>query len=271
MKKLCFIILALSALLPQTVSAQNDVAFKHLGWGVSLGTTGVGIEVAAPVTDFMEVRAGYSFLPSISHDFDVDFHSKENWLEKEDHSGYYNHTDVKGTINMGDAKVLLDFYPSKSSGFHFTAGAYLGKSKLVEAKTTSHFINKLYWGNSGPELGNGSNSYTVVSDENGVIKADVKVNSFKPYVGIGFGHAVPKGSVGVSFDIGAQFWGKPGVYTHISDDYTTTRGGEYMRVDRNRITNTSEDTYEDLRDGIKTGEKVFAYPTLTLRITGRIF
>ena len=255
-------------MLSNSVKAQYDNGiFNHMSLGVTLGTTGIGIDVAAPLTDHFAVRAGYSFMPKISPTFDADFHGTDDWLKKEDNSGYYSHTDIKGTLKMGDFKLLVDYYPMKSNGFHITAGAYVGNSKLVEAKSMDHFINETYWGTAGPELGSGSNTYTVVSDAEGVIRADVKVNSFKPYLGIGFGRAVPKKRVACSFDMGVQFWGKPSVWTKISDDF----GNEYQKVDRNRITNDSEDAYEDIRDGIKTGEKIFVYPTLTFRIYGRIF
>ncbi|MCH5302843.1 MAG: hypothetical protein J1E77_08380, partial [Prevotella sp.] len=37
--------------------------FDHLGVGVSVGTTGIGFDLAAPVTDYLQLRAGYSFMP----------------------------------------------------------------------------------------------------------------------------------------------------------------------------------------------------------------
>lgn len=269
MKKL--FIFAFAAMLgTQSVSAQDfdDYGiFDHLSAGISLGTTGIGIEVAAPVTNYLAVRAGYSFVPKIKVKKNVDFDSQENWLRKEDGTGYYDNTDIEAKLNMGDFKLLVDVYPFKSSSFRLTAGAYIGQSKLVQAKSLDHFINERYWGNSGPELGTATNTYTVVSDNSGVINVDLKVNSFKPYIGFGFGRAVPKGRVGVCFDMGVQFWGKPGVYTNISDNY----GNGYQRVERKRITNDSESAYEDIRDGIKIGEKVFGYPVITLRINGRIF
>lgn len=268
MKKLFFLTLGMFLMLSSSVKAQNENGiFDHLAWGVTLGTTGIGIDVAAPVTDYLAVRAGYSFMPKISPTFDADFDSSENWLKREDGTGYYDHTDIDATLKMNDFKLLVDVYPFKQSGFHLTAGAYIGSSKLIEAKSVDHFINESYWGIAGPELGSGSNTYTVVSDDQGVIHADVKVNSFKPYLGIGFGRAVPKGRVACSFDMGVQFWGKPAAWTTISDDY----GNSYQKVDRNRITNDSESAYEDIRDGIKTAEKIFIYPTLTFRICGRIF
>ena len=269
MKKL--FIFAFAAMLgTQSVSAQDfdDYGiFDHLSAGISLGTTGIGIEVAAPVTNYLAVRAGYSFVPKIKVKKNIHFDSKEDWLKREDGTGYYDNTDIEAKLNMGDFKLLVDVYPFKTSSFRLTAGAYIGQSKLVQAKSLDHFVYERYWGIAGPELGTGADTYTIVSDKEGHINADLKVNSFKPYIGFGFGRAVPRGRIGVCFDMGVQFWGKPGVYTNISDDY----GKGYQRVDRKRITNQDDDTYDDIKDGIKIGEKIIGYPVITLRINGRIF
>jgi hypothetical protein len=47
-------------------------------------------------------------------------------------------------------------------------------------------------------------------------------------------------------------------------------GTSYQKVDKDKILST-EDYCDDIRDGIKTGEKIIAYPVLTLRVNGRIF
>ena len=41
--------------------------FNHVSAGISLGTDGIGIEVAAPLTYNFAVRAGYSFMPKIKY------------------------------------------------------------------------------------------------------------------------------------------------------------------------------------------------------------
>ena len=263
-------LVALAAIFgTQSLQAQGqDVEyglFNHLSAGVSVGTDGIGLEVASPINNYLSVRLGYSFL-SGKYTGDFDFDSSEAFLRKEDGSGYYDKVDVEAKLNIGDLKLLFDVYPFKKSTFRFTAGAYLGKSKFLTAKSTNHFINKGYWGNSGPELGNGSNTYTVVSDEKGAINADLKTNSFKPYLGIGFGRAVPKSRVSVSFDLGVQFWGKPGLWTQIDDN----EGTKYRKVEKDRILSKQE-WCDDFKDGLDIMEKVCVYPVLSLRLNGRIF
>ena len=130
---------------------------------------------------------------------------------------------------MGDFHLLFDYYPFKSSSFHLTAGAYIGKSELVTIQNKAPFVKQNYWGNAGIELGTAESiytQYTIYSDNQGNVKADVKTNSFKPYVGIGFGRAIPKGRIGIQFDLGVQFWGTPEVWTNLkSFDYNT---GDYI-------------------------------------------
>ena len=47
-------------------------------------------------------------------------------------------------------------------------------------------------------------------DNNGNVSGGLKVSGFRPYLGLGFGRAVPKKRVGVMFELGVQFHGKPG-------------------------------------------------------------
>ena len=264
-------IFALAALLSTSLcahaqSVEDFGIFDHLSAGLSIGTTGIGLEVAAPITNYFQARMGYSFMPAFKYKHTADFKSSNDIFKKEDGTGYYDEIEAEGKLNMGDFKLLFDVYPFKGSAFHFTAGAYIGKSKIVKIKNLNHFINTKYWGNSGPELGTGQNTYTVVSDDEGRVNIDVKTNGFKPYLGIGVGRAVPKNRIGVCFDFGVQFWGKPEAWTNISDD----NGKSYRKVEKSKITN-DEDYCDDIKDVIKVAEKVVVFPVLTLRINGRIF
>ncbi len=273
MKKL-FLLCAVAILsIPQSFAQDLDAGdfqlFNHLSGGVTLGTDGIGIEVAAPLTYNFSVRMGYSFMPkfkyskSINAGTDIAFLAYPNSQD----------VDVEGKLNMGDFKLLFDWYPFQTSSFHVTAGAYLGKSKVVDIYNASPFIKQDSWGSKGLELGSGANTYTLVSNaKTGDVRAEVKTNSFKPYVGVGFGRAVPKGRVGVQFDLGVQFWGKPEVWGDINkaNEHTGMFETNYEKIDKNRITNSKSD-YQDIKDAIDKIERVGVYPVLTLRINGRIF
>ncbi len=241
--------------------------FNHVSLGVSAGTDGIGFQLAAPLSYHFALRAGYNFMPKFKYTESVDIGKDPDFL------AYPNRQDVdiEGKIIMGDFNVLIDWYPFNKGTFRITAGAYFGKEKLCEVKNGSTFLQPSAWGNKGIELGSGTNSYTMVSDNQGNIAADLKINSFKPYIGIGFGRAVPKSRIGMQFDLGVQFCGKPEVWTTINTfDASEGYVNKYMKVDKDRITNPDKD-YQDTKDALEDIEKFSVYPVMTFRLVGRIF
>ncbi len=216
--------------------------FDHVGVGVGLGTTGIDFELASPIGDFFQLRAGYSFLPETSYKYksDIDYTKYKKAYKGE----------VEGHVKWGNAKVLLDYYPFSDKTFHATIGAYIGSDEIADAKNVDKIINV------GPDEGIVIGDYLISPDADGYAKAAIKVNKFKPYVGIGFGRSVPRRRIAFGGDFGIKIWGKPSVYEKQS--------GHDVKVESQDI---------DDRDGgiIKTISKISIWPVLTLRLTGRIF
>lgn len=69
MKKRSLILAA--AAIALTASAGQPV-FNHLGAGVGVGTTGISIEVATPITEWVQMRAGVSIMPGITFNSDAE-------------------------------------------------------------------------------------------------------------------------------------------------------------------------------------------------------
>ena len=246
-------------LLSQPAHAQNQIEygiFDHLGAGLSVGTDCIGIDVATPLTDYVAFRTGVSFVPKIKI-------KKNNIHIKDDNATLEDHVDVEGKLNIFDFKLLADFYPFKSSSFHITAGAFIGSEDAAHAVNTSMFIkDPEKYGKVALVLGD----YHVTTDENGYANLDLKVNSFKPYVGFGFGRAVPRKSrVSVSCDFGVKFWGSPKLGAMTINDWNEKVYHKFSYKD------LDEDDDEDLKDALKIIEKVIVYPVLNVRISGRIF
>ena len=246
-------------LLSQPVHAQNQIEygiFDHLGAGLSVGTDGIGIDVATPLTDYVAFRTGVSFVPKIKI-------KKNNIHIKDDNATLEDHVDVEGKLNIFDFKLLADFYPFKSSSFHITAGAFIGSEDAAHAVNTSMFIkDPEKYGKVALVLGD----YHVTTDENGYANLDLKVNGFKPYVGFGFGRAVPRKSrVSVSCDFGVKFWGSPKLGAMTINDWNEKVYHKFSYKD------LDEDDDEDLKDALEIMEKVIVYPVLNVRISGRIF
>lgn len=292
------IITAVLAFIAMTVNAQkleNFGIFNHLGVGLEVGTNGIGVDVAAPITDYLQVRAGYNFFPSIKvKNIGVDISSnRSDWDEIMSNAQKYQSIDsrvgafwaqyggaaypdevlIDGNINANNLKFLLDIFPSKRSTFHFTVGFYHGDDKFIEANTTNcrEQLGAITYYNqnlAGQTVGTSPATYTFgekigaklgdyLIEPNGTsARATIKVNAFKPYAGIGFGRAVPKTRLSFAMDFGVQFWGTPKIFVEQSN-------GE-VQIDENAQIDG---------DGgiIKTISKVTVYPCINFRINGRIF
>ena len=253
MKRFLFIAIA-SLFGLQSMQAQEEFGvFDHLGAGISIGLDGIGFDLAAPLTDWAAVRAGMSIMPGVKYNDDVDIDSNSKSITKKQ-------VNVEGKLKMSDFKLLVDFYPIKSSSFHLTAGAYIGQKKLIELYNTEEFIAREDWGSAGIKLGD----YRVTSDDEGNVKANIEVAGFKPYLGIGFGRAVPKSNISVSCDLGVKFWGSPGVYTWTTDNFGNRVYNKITKEDANTDNKDANDAFDIL-------SKITVFPVLNIRICGRLF
>lgn len=259
-----YLSLIVALIIATIASAQTDPRlFNHLSVGLNVGTTGIGADVAMPVTRFLDIEAGVCIMPKIKYNtelhFNVPLDNINNILPTPIN---INNVPIQGKLNMLNGKVLINFYPIPVSSFHITAGAYFGGGEVAEVYNTidgqltpvnqaNEFIRK---NNSQyDEIGLKLGDYLLTPDAEGNVKATLKTNGFKPYVGIGFGRAVPKKRIGFKFDLGAMFWGAPDV------------------IDHNGVSLTKQDW--DGKDGgaFKVISKIKVYPVLNFRLCGRIF
>ena len=233
------------ALFSLPAQAQDTVEefgiFDHLSLGVTLGTTGLGFDVAAPVTEYLQLRAGYDILSGLKYKEDIDYRAKGQPTKK---------TEVEGKLHLGAAKLLLDVFPFRTVPFRFTTGFYLGTDEIIKAENTIPVT--AFDKGEGLLIGD----YIVEFDQDGIAKATIKVNKFRPYVGIGFGRSVPRKRIGVSGDLGVMFWGKPKLYEK--------QTGQDLEITKSDLGSDS-DKYFDIMS------KITVYPALTIRISGRIF
>ncbi|MBQ7443439.1 MAG: hypothetical protein IJS59_06185 [Bacteroidaceae bacterium] len=256
MKRLSILILAATALLP--LHAQDKVEdfgiFDHLGANISVGTDGIGIELGAPITNYAAMRAGFNFFPKIKVTPTVKY---TNDFKNDPTSEYFNQdklsTRVQGKLNWMNGKVLFDAFPfGAKNSFHITAGLFFGTSEIMAIQNLDPIQRKDHL--SGIEIGD----YIIHEDAEGIIKANIKVNSIKPYVGVGFGRPVPKKRIGVAMDLGVMFHGKPTVNAFSPDD------NEWVPA-------TSSDTGNEDGGAIDIASKIRVWPVLNVRLTGRIF
>ena len=248
-KRLCMAIVSALAmtLSVQPVQAQGRVdefgIFDHASLGLTVGTTGIGLDLAAPVTDYLTVRAGYNFFPTFKYKENVDYRVNGRKGEIE--------AEAKNYMNTGH--VLLDVYPFTDYTFRATAGFYFGDDEVVKLEN----LTPVYGTVKGEGIVIGD--YVVGFDENGIAHGVIKVKKFRPYVGIGFGRAVPRKRIGVSGDFGVQLWGKPKVY-----EKQTGKDLEVTKDDLGSVGSDSDKYYDVI-------SKFSVWPVVNFRITCRLF
>lgn len=276
MKKILVATLMLILEIP-ALSAQTDSEiFNHLGASIGVGTTGITVDLSAPLTHYLGVRAGIDAIPTLKYSTDLDIEYPATiQTAQEVLAAHGINTDdlprniaVEGKTSLVTGHILMDVFPFKNSSFHLTAGAYFSGAKVIKvynkekgslilANTYNDYIqqnptvaSKYGLTMAGVELG----KYFLTPDAEGNVNTYIKTSKFRPYIGLGFGRPVPeKHHFTCQFDMGVQFWGTPKVY--IQDDPDPL---------------TEQDTQGKDGGFIKTMSKITIYPNLSLRLVGRI-
>ena len=139
--------------------------FQHLDVSVTLGTTGIGFDVASPVTEWAQLRLGYEFMPRFTkrmsfemtingqpaRSYDEDGNRQETRFDKLRDFMYSftgfdidDHVDMIGKPTLNNFKFLVDVFPFKENKhWHFTAGFYWGASKFAEAVNSTEAMVSL--------------------------------------------------------------------------------------------------------------------------------
>ena len=198
MKKLIILVSVLALLAPVRMSAQFSMAA-----GVSLGVMdGSGVGLAFRATDWLNVRAGYSLIPSfLINEYGVDL---PKWG-----SNPASSTVLTGRL-PSSGNVLVDYHPGGGS-FHVSAGVFFGSNDFVRVYNTTalpdsyHNVGISYYADGDTE--DVSKFYRIMADAKGIMTGYFKTGAVRPFLGVGFGSAVPKGRVGASFDLGVEYTG----------------------------------------------------------------
>lgn len=295
MKKL-FLIALTAIFATGTASAQDPddkMLFNHLSVGITTGTPGlIGFDVATTCTPYLQIRAGMAIMPNIKYNTKIklsqadvnDFNNKRNQintvLAANDRSDLQvteevkREYDVQGKLGFTNGKILFDVFPFKSTGFPFfiTVGAYFGGSQIINvynkddgALMIVNQANKAIdaYNPNVPDANKVNNIYATQGDytqlgpdKNGNVEFQVKVNGFKPYLGIGFGRPVPMNKrVGVQVELGCMFWSTPKVEFH---------GNKDIDIEKDKAGD------KDVGKAIDIISKFSVWPCLNFRICGKI-
>ena len=253
MKKFISLCVAAALLLPVHAGAQ---AFNHLSLGIGGGTDGLGLQLAAPLGGHVDLIAGYGMGLGLINVGAGNISIPE---QPGNSSSANVNVPLKLGFGMNDGRLLFNIYPGKG-GFHFTVGAYMGSSHVVTAKLTN--LPSSY-NTAGVDVDgylvkatNGECAFSLCA--NGI---GAHAFAVKPYVGIGFGRAVPNKAVSFSVDLGAQYQGTPSLW---AKGEGLTGRIEEVQITEQQLSEVGKITSE-------YGKYMAFWPTLTFHLFVKLF
>jgi hypothetical protein len=178
---LMFIWLFFSQLSFGQIQIGNAQLSKKFAVGLSVGTM-PGLEVAYHINNHLNVRADYHFLK----------YQVNTSAESSNESVY-----VSGKLKMSAIALSLEYLPFQKSSFKLIGGfTYLDQASFfVEVSPESTYTF-------------GSTVFTP--EEIGLVSFGLDYGkSIVPFVGIGFGRAVPQKRIGVGFEVGSYYLNSP--------------------------------------------------------------
>ena len=305
--KRTIITLLLTCYLPTFYLLANDTETRRnmgtrladsFDLGVTLGTTGIGLEVSASPSDLFRVRAGVDYMPrfNVPLYFNLDSYrdgalAETDFSELQDMMKKISGFDVDQEIKMDchakmvNFKMMLDIFPLRNNKhWYATVGFFWGTSHIGTARNameemhsllaigmynnmhdyvleTDFIENPIYEdiyldpdvadrlkekmernGRIGMHVGNYADGrpYMMEPGSDGMVKADLIVNNFRPYLGLGYVTSLDKDKhINIGVDGGVMFWGgTPKVVTHenvnLTEDVSDIAGkvGSYVRTVR---------------------------------------
>ena len=140
---------AATANCSQSVFKTHNI-FTQLEVGAGIGTTGIGVNVATNVTDYVRVRAGVDFTPHIRVPMSFslqsytdgggvnagNFEKMQNYMRRLTGVEVDDRVELDGIPTMTNFNLLFDVYPWVGKGWRFTAGFYLGSRRTAKAINT---------------------------------------------------------------------------------------------------------------------------------------
>ena len=251
MKKLIISGLAMFMSLTSVMAQEETGIGNHLGWGVGFGTEGFNASIATDLTQYAELEFGVNWAPGFART-----ESGDAFYFKEDNKRHgVGDMDIKAKVN----RATLDF---KGSVYPFAANDNFASDLFVALGVS--FVGKEIASLEGTlNATEGADKQKYVRAGKYLLpldgtKADAsaRVNSVRPYVGLGYGRLVPKNNLGFRVELGCQFNGKIKLYKGDSDN-------ECELLSKHNIATDTD--MQDVMDFFSI------YPVLKVSLRGKFF
>ena len=144
--------------IPSSTIFQKKNIFNHLDVSATIGSTGLGFDVAMPVGKYVQIRTGAAFFPHIKLkmtyglEMTGDNSVAEGTTSFEKAAKVLKETtgrDVKREVSMlampkyNNFKFLVDVFPFKNKRWHVTAGFYIGNENFATAYNRTEDMTNL--------------------------------------------------------------------------------------------------------------------------------
>lgn len=158
-------------LQPETAKVDNNI-FTHLDLGITLGTDGIALDLAAPIGDYVQMRVGFAYMPrfekkvsfqaQIGDTPEPRYHEDGTPILDEngkpiqtrfdkmaalmaDLTGYKvdEYVDMMAVPTFWNGKILFDVFPFQKKNWFFTAGIYVGPARVARAYNTTEDMPSL--------------------------------------------------------------------------------------------------------------------------------
>lgn len=132
--------------------------FNHLDGSITLGTTGLGVDLAMPIGKSVQIRTGFSFFPHYEQTMhfgvevgddtdpkvqDEKFNKLSSTLNEMFAFEVDRNVDMKGKPTMKNFKLLVDVFPFRNKHWHVTTGFFAGPSTVASAENAAYDATSL--------------------------------------------------------------------------------------------------------------------------------
>lgn len=142
-----------------SLTPKDRQLLNHLTLSLTTGTTGVGLELAMPVTKWVQLRTGFTYMPRFNHTmhFGVQVGDKLESAEEQQSKfdrlsgmleGFVgqkvdNQIDMIGEPHFDNFKFLADIFPFRNKKWYLTVGFYYGSSTVAKAWNATEDMTSL--------------------------------------------------------------------------------------------------------------------------------
>lgn len=163
----------------------TSVSEKKNAFAISFGSPGLGLEYARKLSPKINAKL-------VWHSFNLKDFEKEDIEIKDDL------VDLLANLEVSIIDVGIEYLPFTNSSFKLTAG--LGFLSNVNANGVVTYTEEVVFGD-----------VVVSKNDVGEINGDISWTGVAPYLGIGFGRAIPKKRLGFGIEFGSYFSSSPDV------------------------------------------------------------